>query len=258
MFGVKTSNRVVHDKLTTSIHSPTTHSLTGWHMFGVKTSNRVVHDKLTTSIHSPTTHSLTGWHMFGVKSSNRVVHDKICRTDIGEYQLLPSTGSASNESQPAFASLPDLVEFYLAHGDEAGLGYKLTESNPIYDNHQLIQERTGSIVRATVTPRDPRAPAVPSKNNATTQQYDSVDQSALPGMVRNLTYVPDDMMLGNPIYDRPPAKPPTTSSAASMPPANQGSGVVYADVRSSSQSGDGYLDVVADADDDGDDAHMTV
>jgi hypothetical protein len=80
-------------------------------------------------------------------SGNRVVHDKIRLNENGEYELLPSMGAAAESTQPSFKSLPDLVDYYLANGERAGLGYSLIDSNPIYDNHQLIQERTGALVK---------------------------------------------------------------------------------------------------------------
>jgi hypothetical protein len=80
-------------------------------------------------------------------SGNRVVHDKIRLNENGEYELLPSVGAAAESTQPSFKSLPDLIDYYLANGERAGLGYSLIDSNPIYDNHQLIQERTGALVK---------------------------------------------------------------------------------------------------------------
>ena len=97
--------------------------------------------------------------MLGVKTANRVVHDKIRRTDQGEYVLLPSMGSAVDQNQPVFATVPALVDHYLVNGNAAGLGYTLVDSNPIYDNHQLIQERTGAAVKHDTS----NMPLVPEK-----------------------------------------------------------------------------------------------
>eukprot|EP00038_Savillea_parva_P006784 m.165816 g.165816 ORF g.165816 m.165816 type:complete len:2014 (-) comp12609_c0_seq1:393-6434(-) len=93
--------------------------------------------------------SIPGWHMLGVKTSNRVIHDKIRLTEDDTYQLLPSMVSDDEDTveQPTFATLPELVEHYLAQGNDADVGYTLVDSNPIYDNHQLIQERTGQAVK---------------------------------------------------------------------------------------------------------------
>lgn len=65
-------------------------------------------------------------------------------------------------------------------------------------------------------------------------------------MIPNPTYVPEGAT--DPIYDRPPSKPPPSSSSSSSTSAPTVSALEV--------SGDGYLDVVAEADDE--DAHMTV
>lgn len=127
-----------------------------------------------------------GWHMLGVKTSNRVVHDKIRLTEGGEYELLPSIGEAADTRQPAFKSLPELVDHYLLNGEESGLGYKLVDSNPIYDNHQLVQERTGKAVEAKYE----EAEALPEK-----RQYDSVANVGGDGV-------------SNPMYGRDGGPPP--------------------------------------------------
>jgi hypothetical protein len=102
-----------------------------------------------------------GWHMLGVKTSNRVVHDKIRLNDAGRYELLPSVGAAAEVKQPSFETLPELVDHYLLNTEESGLGYALIDSNPIYDNHQLVQERTGKAVEADYS----EAEAVPEKRH---------------------------------------------------------------------------------------------
>jgi len=129
-----------------------------------------------------------GWHMLGVKSSNRVVHDKIRLCDNGEYELLPSVGRAADVKQPTFSTLPDLVEHYLLNGEEAGLGYQIIDSNPIYDNHQLVQERTGTAVKMDYND----VPSVPEK-----RQYDSVPSAA-----------PAGDGVSNPMYGRDAPAPP--------------------------------------------------
>jgi hypothetical protein len=116
--------------------------------------------------------STQGWHMLGVKTANRVVHDKIRLTDDGRYELLPSLGRAAELKQPTFEKLPDLVDHYLLNGAESGLGYALVDSNPIYDNHQLIQEREGRAVKAEYND----LPVVPDKSRA----YDDVPSALSP------------------------------------------------------------------------------
>jgi len=85
------------------------------------------------------------WHMLGVKSENQVVHDKIRFTENQTYQLLPSIGVAATAPQPTFDTLPELVGHY--EYKQNGMSYKLEDSDPIYDNHNLMQERTGTVKR---------------------------------------------------------------------------------------------------------------
>eukprot|EP00041_Stephanoeca_diplocostata_P039671 m.1637402 g.1637402 ORF g.1637402 m.1637402 type:complete len:1970 (-) comp25810_c0_seq1:222-6131(-) len=109
-----------------------------------------------------------GWHMLGVKTQNKVVHEKI-RLEAGRgYELLPSTGAAADERQPAFQTLPELVDYYMTPHD--GMEYSLVASNPIYDNHQLIQERVGTTVKKIDCER---APELPNKGG-----LDSVEDAA--------------------------------------------------------------------------------
>lgn len=98
-----------------------------------------------------------GWHMLGVKTRNQVVHDKIRFTTERGYELLLSSGLAAERQQPSFQTLPDLVEHYMTIHD--GMEFTLVASNPIYDNHQLIQERTG----ATVKKLEDQGPQLPHK-----------------------------------------------------------------------------------------------
>lgn len=144
-----------------------------------------------------------GWFMLGVKSHNVVVHDKIRMTQDGRYELLPSMGQAAEKVQPSFSGLPELVEYYTeVHNDMA---YTLYSSNPIYDNHQLIQERTGSVVYRSSN----NVPALPQKDN---RQYDEV-----PTAQENPTYA-DAVNFGgdalsNPMYGKElPATPVDDSS----------------------------------------------
>lgn len=98
-----------------------------------------------------------GWHMLGVKSANEVLHEKIRQTENGEYQLLPSRGAAADVAQPTYATLPELVDHYLK--PQPGMPFTLAASNPIYDNHQLAQERTGKLQAAQYDE------ALPAKNH---------------------------------------------------------------------------------------------
>lgn len=98
-----------------------------------------------------------GWHMLGVKTRNTVVHDKIRLTPNAGYELLPSMGAAADTKQPMFSTLPELVEYYVDVHDD--MPYTLAMSNPIYDNHQLIAERTGQQVKRVYD-----TPALPQKD----------------------------------------------------------------------------------------------
>jgi len=113
-----------------------------------------------------------GWHMLGVKTQNRVVHDKIRMTENGEYQLLPSFGEAAETAQPNFKDIPAMVDHYI--DEPEALPYVLAVSNPIYDNHQLIQERMGQLVKKDYDD----IPAVPEKDQ---RKYDEVPAGALSG-----------------------------------------------------------------------------
>jgi len=57
-----------------------------------------------------------GWHMLAVKNGDDVVHEKIRYTEDGQYELLPTETS---KEQPKFASLPQLVEYYLSSQPDA-------------------------------------------------------------------------------------------------------------------------------------------
>jgi len=134
-----------------------------------------------------------GWHMLGVKSKNLVIHDKIRLTESGEYELLPSVGQAADVKQPTFTTLPELVEHYLLNGEEVGLGYSLVDSNPIYDNHHLVQERTGVAVEAKYD----EAAALPEKRH-----YDQP-----PDTIGAYAAATGDGV-SNPMYGRDPMEPP--------------------------------------------------
>eukprot|EP00040_Diaphanoeca_grandis_P032241 m.195019 g.195019 ORF g.195019 m.195019 type:complete len:2186 (-) comp32545_c1_seq1:652-7209(-) len=120
-----------------------------------------------------------GWHMLGIKSQNRVLHDKIRLTENDEYQLLPSVGNASSVPQPTFSDLPELVGYYEQGHD--GMEYTLVGSNPIYDNHQLQQERGGTLVKSN------NASNLPAKN----REYAAVGRLANDEV---------DDSVGNPLY----------------------------------------------------------
>jgi len=101
-----------------------------------------------------------GWHMMVIKHENTVLHEKVMLNNDGEYELLPSK---TNRKQPAFASLPELVEYYKEERDESpyilcGGGV----SNPIYDNHCLGASRKGE-ARPGYVLTDPNAPQLPLK-----------------------------------------------------------------------------------------------
>jgi hypothetical protein len=101
-----------------------------------------------------------GWHMMVLKHENTILHEKIMMNNDGEYELLPSK---TNRKQPAFETLPELVEFYKEERDESpyilcGGGV----SNPIYDNHCLGASRKGE-ARPGYVLTDPNAPQLPLK-----------------------------------------------------------------------------------------------
>jgi len=101
-----------------------------------------------------------GWHMMVLKHENTILHEKIMLNNDGEYELLPSK---SNRKQPAFATLPELVEYYKQERDESP--YILCgggDSNPIYDNHCLGASRKGEAKPGYVL-TDPNAPQLPLK-----------------------------------------------------------------------------------------------
>ncbi len=97
--------------------------------------------------------------MLGVKSQNRVLHEKIRMTEEGMYELLPA--HAGNKKQPKFRDVPGLIQFYVSSRED--MPYTLSLTNPIYDNHQLVQARSGREQAVEVT-ADPSAPYVPLKD----------------------------------------------------------------------------------------------
>merc|ERR1711871_1426939 len=112
-----------------------------------------------------------GWHMIGVKHDNKVLHDKIRMSDRGQYELLPANGEAAAIKQPVFADIPALVDHYGVR--QEGMVYTLVLSNPIYDNHQLMQERAGYTTKVS---DDAAAPSLAPKK---------VDYGAPAGMSRS-------------------------------------------------------------------------
>jgi len=97
-----------------------------------------------------------GWHILGVKTNNAVVHEKIRLTEEGLYELVP----ASHTKQPQFRDLPELINHYAT--TDAGLGYTLSLSNPLYDNAQIGRNGKESHYYAPIFD-DPDAPALPLK-----------------------------------------------------------------------------------------------
>jgi hypothetical protein len=82
-----------------------------------------------------------GWHMIGVRTADNVVHDKIRMLGNSTYQLLPSSGKASEMSQPHFKDIPSLVKHYVRQHVE-GMPYSLVEEEAImmedmYHNEKL-------------------------------------------------------------------------------------------------------------------------
>jgi hypothetical protein len=150
-----------------------------------------------------------GWFMLGVKSANMVIHDKIRQTENGEYQLMPSSGQAAGIAQPCFATLPDLIDYYLS--EQPGMPYTLTASDPVYDNQRLHQERTGEVLQSTTS-----GPNVPQKE----REYAEADYSF--GAGASLEKHGGDSV-GNPMYFASPVNNTPTYAAT-----------------------EGYLDVVAD------------
>ena len=65
---------------------------------------------------------------------------------------------ARNQHQPAFRSIPDLIEHY-ASMKRPGVTFALALDNPLYDNH-LLQGRT-----AKPLAQEADAPAVPTRYN---------------------------------------------------------------------------------------------
>ena len=99
-----------------------------------------------------------GWHMIAVKTKESIVHEKIKMSEDGMYELLPS----SNRKQPKFSALPDLIEHYAKPQD--GVRFALYVDNPLYDNSQLMERKTGRAVAAAWHhDNDPSAPMVPLK-----------------------------------------------------------------------------------------------
>jgi hypothetical protein len=98
-----------------------------------------------------------GWHMLCVKSKNQVLHDKIRLTDDGLYELLPTMPDGVDAPQPKFRDIPELIDHYVEEHD--GVPYTLALANPIYDNHQLQNERLGYNDQV----RDGDAPALATK-----------------------------------------------------------------------------------------------
>merc|ERR1712146_398242 len=75
-------------------------------------------------------------------SSRRIwLHDKIRLTDDGLYELLPTMPDGSDAPQPKFRDIPELIDYYVEQHE--GVPYTLALANPIYDNHQLQNERLG-------------------------------------------------------------------------------------------------------------------
>ena len=119
------------------------------HLMGLGEGAFVVRDSAATP----------GWHMLGVKSHNKVLHEKIRMTEDGMYELLPTTTAGAK--QPKFRDMPALIQYYVS--SRVDMPYTLALSNPIYDNHQLVQTRAGYAQAADVT-HDPSAPSVPLRD----------------------------------------------------------------------------------------------
>jgi hypothetical protein len=98
-----------------------------------------------------------GWHMIGVKTNNTVVHERIKLNADSTYEMLPS----SNQHQPAFRTIPELVEYYAA-GKRTGITFSLNLDNSVYDNHLLQAPRAAKPLASSNTEAD--APAIPSRN----------------------------------------------------------------------------------------------
>jgi len=67
---------------------------------------------------------------------------------------------ASHTKQPQFRDLPELINHYAT--TDAGLGYTLSLSNPLYDNAQIGRNGKESHYYAPIFD-DPDAPALPLK-----------------------------------------------------------------------------------------------
>lgn len=170
-----------------------------------------------------------GWHMLAVKSNNRVIQDKIRLNDDSTYELLPSIGDAANARQPQFAGLPDLVDFYTV--ERPGMAYTLQLSNPIYDNHALMQERKGYTEAVTTNYAPELAPKMgdgvsnPMYNTGTVVDPNYVDAAvARTGIVRRASF--NSTYGGDPNY-------------------GAGAGGSYLDPNSMPGVNDGYLDIPA-------------
>jgi len=107
-----------------------------------------------------------GWHMIGVKTNNTVVHEKIRQGENGDYELLPSDAPAA---QPHFRTLPQLVGHYAQ--PQAGLPFTLVVDQPIYDNHQLVEKRSGSTVATLPRPTHQEGPQLPFKQGERDSMY---------------------------------------------------------------------------------------
>ena len=169
-----------------------------------------------------------GWFMIGVRCDNQVVHDKIRTTENGEVQLMPSSGRAAAEAQPTFATLPDLIDFYLK--EQPGMPYMLSAADPIYDNSRLVQERTGMTQAA-----DANGPMVPNKE----REYAEADHSFGAGASAD-THGGDS--IGNPMYFAGPGNP-----AQGYLDVNPDAEPAYQEVQSPTQANGAYLDVEPDA-----------
>ena len=103
-----------------------------------------------------------GWHMMVIKHENTVLHEKININTDGEYELLPSK---SNHKQPAFQTVPDLVEYYRdSHADSPYILCGGGVSNPIYDNHHLGAYKYGEASPGYIL-ADASAPQLPIKDS---------------------------------------------------------------------------------------------
>lgn len=146
-----------------------------------------------------------GWHMIGVKTADNVVHDKIRLLGNGTYQLLPSSGMASESSQPHFKDIPSLVKHYERQNLQ-GMPYTLVEEEAImmedmYHN-DLLKE--GAVKAKHDNPNlKLHGVVLPEKNReyASHVQFSESNSDEGDGVLNPMYGVPTQSNTGNTTYN---------------------------------------------------------